>query len=147
MEAREVMMLKLLTGIAILALSTPAQGQNGRVLDCGSLSGAGSYSNPLRLGVIAGPIHVAGCSGLRSGSAFNVMYFAFELAAPPAPGTVVVGVVPGALNQTTAVHPRIANRANGMTLLKSTSHGQWLQQANLLYRNLPFDTLGPGLYI
>lgn len=128
-------------------LITSALGQSGPTIDCSTLPGAGSYSNPLRLGTIAGPTRVRGCSGLSSGSAFNVLYLSFELPGPPAPGTVVAAAVPHLLNLTTAVHPRIANRQSGMTLLKSTTHGQWLQQGNLLLRYLPLDVLGPGAYI
>ncbi|MFI6285801.1 hypothetical protein ACIBCM_13770 [Streptomyces sp. NPDC051018] len=53
-------------------------------MDCGSLPGSGTFSDPLRLGV-AGvrPVVARGCQPLTPGSPFHVRYFSFTLVGTP----------------------------------------------------------------
>ncbi|MFF0446225.1 NUDIX hydrolase [Streptomyces sp. NPDC004609] len=53
-------------------------------LDCGSLPGSGTFSDPLRLGAVGvRPVIARGCLPLTPGSPFNVWYFSFTLVSAP----------------------------------------------------------------
>jgi hypothetical protein len=123
----------------------PSPQASGHVeISCSSLPGAGSFSNPLVIGVVTRNVLVRGCAPLTSGAGFNLTYFSFSLSST-APGAALVAslyqLAPPAIS---AVHPRLAT-AGGLTLSTSSSDGIWLGDPPY-GRALPIGGLAPGSY-
>jgi hypothetical protein len=117
-----------------------------RYINCRALFGAGSFSNPLRVGLIRGITVVYGCPGLTSGRGFNVRYYMFTTTYQAGVGSAIGTrfiLRPGAIS---AVHPRLA-LTNGITLRTSSVHGFWVRNPPVLYRYLPVQGLFAGTYI
>jgi hypothetical protein len=92
-------------------------------LDCGSLSGSGSYGDPSRIGTVSGPVVISGCSPLRSGAGLAVRYFSFDLAAAPSSSSLVLTRYrPGA--GPTGVHPRLSS---GPRTLKGSRQARFVR--------------------
>jgi hypothetical protein len=89
-----------------VASAAPAT-QEIRSIDCSSLLGAGSYSNPKRVGAITQVTIVYDCPPLTSGRPFNVTYFAFALPGQPTPDAGVLTSY-AAGSRDSGVHPRLA---------------------------------------
>jgi hypothetical protein len=133
------LMLMAVVTPAVEAQTTPLQ------INCASLNGAGTFSNPKWLGSIDRTTKVVWCPGLTSGAGFNSRYYAFDLTRS-APASSIIG--PAFIltqDAQSAVHPRLA-LPNGFTLLTSLSHGQWYSQPPWLLRYLPIGGLLAGRY-
>ncbi|MFD6984038.1 hypothetical protein ACFWAX_25510, partial [Streptomyces sp. NPDC059956] len=88
--------------------TTPMRFQH---IACESLSGTGSYADPLRIGPVSTPLWVFGCPPLRSGVGYNVRYFSFEYLQPPLEGSFVATVYAPSGTGPTGVHPRLSSGA------------------------------------
>jgi hypothetical protein len=129
----------LLLGVAQVQSPTPQS------LNCTDLPGAGSYSNPIRIGVISRTILIRDCPGLSSGSGFNVRYYSFDLEQTAPNGSMMGTIFTSASGAVSAVHPRLS-AANGTTLLTSRRDGSWLEQGGWTMRYLNIAGLTPGQY-
>ena len=103
-----------LVGGSLLAVphSASAQGVEAaasiRYLDCRSLAGTGSYSDPKRVGAITQTTIVTNCPPLTSGSGFNVRYFSFALNQRPTAQSYVMTYYQRSSSAESGVHPRLA---------------------------------------
>lgn len=142
--------LTLGTSLAVLSsINLRAQAQFVQI-PCSSLRGAGTFSNPLVIGVVTRPVLIVNCPALSSGRGFNVRYFSFSLRSRgnqdsfAATGANITAQIPS------AVHPRIVTQS-GFTLLTSFSPSAfWIGNPNQpgpLWRVLPLNALSAGSYI
>jgi hypothetical protein len=109
----------LLTG---LAGATPASASTE--YSCSDLSGAGSFSDPLQIGVVEGDVVISDCAPLTSGEGYDVEYFSFTLDSPAPEVSYVASRFTLTSDAISAVNPRLAT-SGGYTLLHSSS-GVWL---------------------
>jgi hypothetical protein len=150
------MLRKLSVGLAIgmpfaivSSLPLPVQAQQVVQIPCSSLPGAGSFSNPLAIGVVTRPVRITNCSRLSSGRGFNSRYFSFTLRSTGNQGSFVaagVNLVPGA---NSAVHPNIAT-TGGFRVRTSTANGSWIgnpEQFGPVWRLVPLVNLPANPYV
>jgi len=99
-------------------------GNGTRTLDCGDLSGSGTFTDPYQLGDVTGPTVAEDCSPMTPGYGFNARYFSFTL--PNAPGSEAYA---GASFVLTAdalgpVYPQI-DSTGGWILRDALTSGYW----------------------
>ncbi|MFF0577685.1 hypothetical protein [Streptosporangium saharense] len=140
--------LTALLALAAQPLASPATasetGASAVTVNCRSLPGSGSFSNPLRLGVVRGTVVAVGCPPLSSGAGYVSRYFLFSTARTAGRGSVA-GARFRLSGNLSAVHPRLASGA--VTVLRSTQHGFWTGSSpNFTGRYLPIAGLNPGTY-
>lgn len=150
------MLRKLLMGLALgtsfaLLSSIHLKSQAQFVqISCSSLRGAGTFSNPLVIGVVTRPVQVVNCPALSSGRSFNVRYFSFSLRSRGSRNSFVATGANLTTRVPSAVHPRIAS-VSGFTLLTtSSSVASWVgnpNQPGFVWRMLPMNSLAANTYI
>ncbi|WP_436757635.1 hypothetical protein [Streptosporangium sp. V21-05] len=138
----------LLVLAATQAPATPASaetsGASVTAVNCRSLAGSGSYSNPLRLGTVRGTIVAVDCPPLTSGAGYNHRYFIFSTVRTAGRNSAA-GARFQLSGNLSAVHPRLAS--GPVTVLRSLQHGFWTGTAsNLTGRYLPLAGLNAGTY-
>ncbi len=118
-----------------------------QVLDCGTVPGSGTFTDPLQLGVVGGPVTARGCAPLTSGSPFNVRYFSFTLSTAPganAHAGAAFTITPDALGP---VYPAIV-LPGGWVLKNSLGAGYWTgTEPDFTGRYQQISDLAPGTYI
>ncbi|MFF0450085.1 hypothetical protein ACFYT4_27470 [Streptomyces sp. NPDC004609] len=116
-------------------------------LNCGSLPGSGTFTDPLRLGVIHGSVTAQGCLPLTPGKPFNVRYFSFTL--PTAPGANAHAGASFTINQDGIgpVYPAVI-MPGGWILKHSLGSGYWTgTEPFFTGRYQEISDLNPGTYI
>jgi hypothetical protein len=139
----------VLLALLFTAVITPiAQAQTApRQLNCLSLPGAGSFSNPRYIGRVDRTTVVSGCPRLSSGQGFSSRYYSFDLTRPAPNGSVVGTGFVLTPDAQSAVHPRLA-LPNGQTLITSSSpQAFWYSLPPALFRFLPITNLPADRYI
>ena len=152
-RARFVLAATLASTAALAAAPSYSASAAYRVLDCRRLPGTGSFSDPVRIGILRRSTLVRSCRGLKSGRPFNVRYFSFTLTRRAPPGSAVGALFTLRANAKSAVHPRLAT-TDGWTLARSTTDGFWTGQSPKLGRFIRISpipstgqTLGAGTWI
>ncbi|WP_328885066.1 hypothetical protein [Streptomyces sp. NBC_00316] len=118
-----------------------------RSLNCSAVPGSGTFTDPLQLGVVDGPVIARGCATLTAGSPFNARYFSFTLSIAPgaqAHAGAAFTITPDALGP---VYPAIV-LPNGWVLKNSLGAGYWTGTEPYFtgrYQQMP--DLAPGPYI
>ncbi len=149
------MLRKLSVGLAIgtpfaivSSLPLPVQAQQVVQIPCSSLRGAGSFSNPLAIGVVTRPVRITNCPRLSSGSGFRSRFFSFTLRSTGSQGSFVAtgaNLVRGAVS---AVHPRVAS-VSGVKL-RTDADGRWVgnpDQLGPVWRLVPLTNLPANTYV
>ncbi|MEU9986599.1 hypothetical protein AB0E10_07285 [Streptomyces sp. NPDC048045] len=116
-------------------------------LDCGSLAGSGTFTDPLQLGTVDGPVTARNCPALTSGSPFNVRYFSFTLSGTP--GSNAHAGASFVLTQSALgpVYPAIV-QPSGWVLKNSLGSGYWTgTEPDFTGRYQQIQDLAPGTYI
>jgi hypothetical protein len=136
--------------LSVSPLKAQAQSQTAVLIPCSNLRGAGSFNNPLVIGVVNRPVRITNCPRLQSGSASLVSrYFRFSLQFPASTGSFVASganLVPGAIS---AVHPNVSSPA-GFRLRTSAANGSWIGDPNrlgLVWRLVPLANLPASTYV
>ncbi|MGW4028799.1 hypothetical protein ACWEFL_05660 [Streptomyces sp. NPDC004838] len=116
-------------------------------LDCGTLPGSGTFTDPLQLGVVNSPVTARGCLPLTPGTPFNVRYFSFTL--PAAPGANAHAGASFTIDQDRIgpVYPAVI-LPGGWILKQSLGSGYWTGTEPFFtgrYQNI--SDLNPGAYI
>jgi hypothetical protein len=150
------MLRKLSVGLAIgipfaivSSLPLPVQAQQVVQIPCSSLPGAGSFSNPLAIGVVTRPVRITNCSRLSSGRGFSSRFFSFTLRSTGSQGSFVASganLVPGAIS---AVHPNVST-TGGFRVRTTLANGSWIgnpDQLGLVWRLLPLVNLPANPYV
>lgn len=140
----------VLFGLLVLALASslvdvrPAEATSAVRVRCTSLSGSGSYSDPLRLGTISGTVVAVGCPPLTSGAGYNHRYFSFSTTGTAGSDSFAGTRFTLTQNAASAVHPRLSSGA--WTIMRS-SDGFWTGTSpNFTGRFLPLAGLRAGQY-
>ncbi|MFF3944615.1 hypothetical protein ACFYYN_07300 [Streptomyces sp. NPDC001902] len=118
-----------------------------RTTSCDALPGSGTFTDPLQLGVVDGPVVAEGCAPLTPGSPFNARYFSFTL--PAAPGADAHAGPSFALTQDALgpVYPAVV-LPGGWVLKHSLGSGYWTgTEPWFTGRYQPIADLAPGTYI
>ncbi len=142
--------LALGTSLAVLSsINLKSQAQFVQI-PCSNLRGAGTFSNPLVIGMVTRPIVIVNCPALSSGRGFTVRYFSFSLRSRGSQGSYAGTGATITAQVPSAVHPRIATQS-GFTLLTSFSpSASWIGNPNQpgpLWRLLPLNGLSAGSYV
>lgn len=104
-------------------------------IDCSTLVGSGSFSNPLNIGPISSTTFITGCPSLTPGSGFNKRSFIFRLEQLPTQNSAICTGVTSDSNS--AVHPSIY-APSGVLVLSSGLVGFWFRGSdNSLWQCLP----------
>lgn len=131
------MLRKLLSCIALttaltLSLAPKAEPQSAFVqIPCARFRGAGSFSNPVVIGLVNRPVIIRNCPRLSSGRGFNLRYYRIALPrsrSSNAAAGAVANLAPGSIS---AVHPRLAT-LGGLTLLSTLRNGFWVGNPDAL---------------
>ncbi|MEU8380460.1 hypothetical protein [Streptosporangium sp. NPDC048865] len=113
-------------------------------VNCRSLAGSGSYSDPLRLGTVRGTVVAVDCPPLTAGTPYNHRYFVFSTVRTAGRNSAA-GARFRLSGNLSAVHPRLAS--GPVTVLRSLQHGFWGgNPSNPTGRYLPLAGLNPGTY-
>ncbi|WP_157546799.1 hypothetical protein [Hamadaea tsunoensis] len=116
-------------GVAIagtVASATPAEAATTRYLNCATLAGSGSYSNPKLLGTISVRTVVQNCPALSSGSGYNLRYFKFTLPRGASGSSLALTYYHRTSSSQSGVHPRIAN---GAYTVRSAASSRYYQDS------------------
>ena len=132
--------LLLLTG-GLFGSVSPAAAGTLRTISCSSLPGAGTYSNPFRIGAVTTTTVVTDCAPLTSGSGFNTRYFSFTLTQSAPSGSAVGMITTLTPTAQSAVHPGLINPTNGWVIADSMSEGFWIGQYPTIGRFLNISPL------
>ncbi|MEU5098069.1 hypothetical protein [Streptomyces sp. NPDC020996] len=116
-------------------------------LDCGSLPGSGTFTDPLQLGTVDGPVTAGNCDPLTPGSPFNVRYFSFTLSGAPGSSAHAGASFTLTQNALGPVYPAII-QPNGWVLKNSLGSGYWTgTEPDFTGRYQQISDLAPGTYI
>ncbi|WP_371785402.1 hypothetical protein [Streptosporangium subroseum] len=127
-----------------MSTSATASATSVTTVNCRSLRGSGSYSDPLRLGTVRGTVVATGCPALTSGSGNVYRYFIFSTVRTAGRGSAA-GARFRLTGNLSAVHPRLAS--GPVTVLRSMQHGFWTGRSpNFTGRYLPIGGLYAGTY-
>ncbi|MFJ9814898.1 hypothetical protein ACIRU3_06430 [Streptomyces sp. NPDC101151] len=115
--------------------------------DCGSLAGSGTFTDPLQLGVVDGPVTAQNCAPLTSGSSFNVRYFSFTLSGAPGANSHAGASFTLTQDALGPVYPAIV-QPNGWVLKHSLGSGYWTgTEPDFTGRYQQLSDLAAGTYI
>ncbi|MEU1403068.1 hypothetical protein ABZ471_12020 [Streptomyces sp. NPDC005728] len=115
--------------------------------DCADLAGSGTFTDPLQLGVVDGPVTAQNCAPLTSGSPFNVRYFSFTLSGTPGADARAGASFTLTQDALGPVYPAIV-QPNGWVLKHSLGSGYWTgTEPDFTGRYQQLSDLAPGTYI
>lgn len=118
-----------------------------RSLNCSAVPGSGTFTDPLQLGVVDGPVVARGCAPLTAGSPFNARYFSFTLSIAPGANAHAGATFTITADALGPVYPAIV-LPNGWVLKNSLGAGYWTGTEPYFtgrYQQMP--DLAPGTYI
>ncbi|MGY4967129.1 hypothetical protein [Streptomyces sp. 900105245] len=116
-------------------------------VDCAGLAGSGTFTDPLRLGSLDGPVTARGCAPLTPGSPFNVRYFSFTLSGSPGSNAHAGASFTLTQDALGPVYPAIV-QTNGWVLKHSLGSGYWTgTEPDFTGRYQQIGDLAPGTYI
>lgn len=133
-----------------LSLAPQSQAQTSAFVQvpCSRFAGSGSYSDPVRIGLVNRPAIIVGCPRLTSGRPFNVRYYLIGLPANRTANAAAGAFFDLAPGEISAVHPRLV-ALNGVTLLRSSVDGFWVGNPNAygrVGRFIPLTRVPGGTY-
>lgn len=116
-------------------------------VDCAALAGSGTFTDPLQLGSLDGPVTARGCAPLTPGSPFNVRYFSFTLSGSPGSNAHAGASFVLTQDASGPVYPAVV-QPNGWVLKHSLGSGYWTgTEPDFTGRYQQIGDLAPGTYI